>query len=127
MDTSTASEETTSSTFETELVNGEPHLPQLTWELLAKAGRVDKLTFRIPGTMKTQKVECVILSRVDVIEMMKKEKRKTTLAAKQVGDQLREVIQELPNSLGEMTDYQKRCYRKALTLIVNLEKLCVQK
>lgn len=41
----------------------------ITWDALAKAGRTDKLSFRIPGTMRSEKVECVILTREDAARL----------------------------------------------------------
>lgn len=45
---------------------GEAKAVAPTWDQLVKYGRIDSLDFRAPGTMKSEKVECVILTRADV-------------------------------------------------------------
>lgn len=40
--------------------------PTISWSMLARFGRVDALPFRVPGTMRSEDVECVVLTRQDV-------------------------------------------------------------
>lgn len=59
-----------------------PTASQITWDTLARAGRVDKLPFRVPGTMSEEKVECVILTRKDVAGLSKTAKPEAQEPAK---------------------------------------------